>query len=53
MKARVEDNVIIEVLTPIPGFSVEQCFHPLLLEKAIDVPDDLQVGDTYIPDSGP
>lgn len=53
MKARVENNIIVEILRPIPGFSIEQCFHPLLLESVIDVPDDLQVGDTYIPNSEP
>lgn len=44
MKARLNGNKVIEILTPISGFAIEDCFHPLILVNCCDVADDVQVG---------
>jgi hypothetical protein len=44
MKARIVDNTIVEIITPIPGFSLEQCFHPDILAACIDIPEGASVG---------
>ena len=46
MKARIEDNIVVEIFRPIPGFSLQECYHPSILEGLIEV-GDLQVGDVY------
>lgn len=42
--ARIENNIIMEVLTPMAGFSVEQCFHPSLIAACEQVDDLAQYG---------
>ena len=49
MKARIIDGVVAEILVPVSGFTVEQCFHPDILAQCVDVPDSMQVGDVYPP----
>lgn len=41
--ARIEDNVVVEILTPVAGFSIEDCFHPDILAGCIAVADEVQV----------
>lgn len=48
MKARILDGKVIEILNPIAGFSIEECFHSSILSQCVDVPDDAQVGDDYV-----
>jgi len=48
MLARIIDGVIVEVLQPIAGFSIDQCFHPSVLAQCVDV-GDAQVGDPWPP----
>ena len=44
MKSRLIDNIIVEILQPIPGFKIEDCFHSGLLVQCVDTPDGGQVG---------
>jgi hypothetical protein len=44
MKARVSNDVIIEILVPVAGYAIEDCFHPDILAQCIDVAEDVQVG---------
>jgi hypothetical protein len=43
---RVHNNVVIEILEPVSGFSLEQCFHPSIFDTCSTVEDDVQVGWT-------
>lgn len=49
MKARIIDGKIAEILVPVAGFSVEECFHSSILAQCVDVADEAQVDDVYIP----
>lgn len=44
MKARIINGIVGEILTPIDGFSIEDCFHPQLIAMCVDVADEVQVG---------
>ncbi len=48
MKARLFDGKIVEILNPVAGFSIEECFHSSILSQCVDVADDAQVGDDYV-----
>jgi hypothetical protein len=41
--AKIVNNVVVEILKPIEGFALEDCFHPLILKDTVYVPDDVQV----------
>lgn len=49
MKAKIVNGKIAEILVPVNGFSVEDCFHPSVLAQCVDVADAAQVGDDYVP----
>lgn len=40
---RVVDQLVVEILTNIPGFSIEQCFHPDFLATCV-FDEDLELG---------
>jgi hypothetical protein len=42
--ARIIDGVVGDVIVPIEGFRIEECFHPDLLAQYITVADDVQSG---------
>lgn len=44
MKARILNGVVGEILMPIDGFAIEDCFHPQVLAMCVDVADEVQVG---------
>ena len=44
MLARIENDTVIEVLTPIGGFKVSECFHKDLIALCVDIPNHAQVG---------
>lgn len=44
MKAIFNGNKVTQILTPINGFELEDCFHKDILIKAIDVPDYVSAG---------
>ena len=49
MKARIQNNIVVEILVPIAGFRIEDCFHPDILAQCVDVTEGMQVGDAYPP----
>lgn len=49
MKARIQNNIVVEILVPVAGYRIEDCFHPDILAQCVDVTDGMQVGDTYPP----
>ena len=42
--AKIKDNTVIDVLTAITGFKIEDCFHPEILVGAVPVENDVQIG---------
>ena len=46
MKAILNENKVVQILTPINGFDLEDCFHKDLLKSAIEVPDYVSSGCT-------
>lgn len=41
--AKIVNNVVVEIFKPVEGFSLEDCFHPLILKDTVYIPDDVQV----------
>ena len=41
--ARIQNNKVVEILVPIAGFTIDQCFHPDILATCEQVEDDVQV----------
>lgn len=44
MYARVHNKVVSEILKPVEGFAIEDCFHYQVLAECIVVADDVQAG---------
>lgn len=42
--ARMNGNVVMEVLKPIDGFDIADCFHPDVLVGCVSCDDDVQPG---------
>lgn len=42
--ARIQNDTVVEIFQPVPGFTVEQCFHPSLIAMCEMVGDNVQVG---------
>jgi len=42
--AKINGNVVVEVLKPIDGFDITDCFHPDVLSGCVAVGDDVQQG---------
>jgi hypothetical protein len=49
MKARIQNGFVVEILTPVSGFTVDQCFHPDIIAQCVDVSEGMKVGDVYPP----
>lgn len=49
MKARIVDGVVVEILSPLPGFTIEQCFHPAVLAGCVDYEDGMVIGEPWPP----
>jgi hypothetical protein len=47
MRVRLFNQTVVEILNAVPGFSVEQCFHPDIIAASVDAPDEVQPGWTY------
>ena len=41
--ARIQNNVVVEILVPVEGFTIDQCFHPSVLAQCEEVADEVQV----------
>lgn len=46
--ARIVNGKIAEILNPIPGFTLSECFHPDILSQCKQVADEAQIGDDYV-----
>jgi hypothetical protein len=42
--ARITNGVVGDVIVPIQGFRIEECFHPDVLALYVTVADDVQAG---------
>jgi hypothetical protein len=42
--ARITDGIVGDVIVPIDGFRIEECFHPDLLAQYVAVDGDVQPG---------
>ena len=42
--ARITDGVVGDVIVPLEGFTIEECFHPDVLALYVTVADDVQPG---------
>lgn len=42
--ARITDGVVGDVIVPIEGFTIEECFHHDLLAQYVAVAEDVQPG---------
>ena len=49
MKARIQNNKVVEILVPIAGFTIDQCFHPDILAQCVDATEGMKAGDAYTP----
>lgn len=38
-----EENVVLEIYIPPEGFTINECFHPLIAEQFIQVPDNVDI----------
>jgi hypothetical protein len=44
MKARIVNDTVVEILTAIPGYLIEDCFHSSIIAQCEDVSEEVQVG---------
>jgi hypothetical protein len=49
MKARIQNGFVVEILTPVAGFTIDQCFHADIIAQCVDVSEGMKVGDVYPP----
>lgn len=42
--ARIQNNVVAEILVPVEGFTIDQCFHEGILAQCQQLEDEVQVG---------
>lgn len=47
MYARVIDNVAVEIFIPPDGVSINECFHPDVVEMFKEVPEDTVVNAVW------
>lgn len=47
--ARIFNGIVVEILTPIEGFALSECFHPSILAASVSVPDEVMPGDAWPP----
>ena len=40
--ARIQNSVVAEILVPVEGFTIDQCFHPEILAACEQVEDEVQ-----------
>ena len=42
--ARIQNNTVVEILQQVPGFTIDQCFHPSLIAMCEMVSDSVRPG---------
>ncbi len=50
--ARLQDNKVVEIIQPIPGFVLGQCYHPDLVKAMVGCGDEVQHGWIYDSETG-
>jgi len=45
MKARIQNGIVVEFLSAIPGHSIEECFHPSILAGCVDYVEGMLIGE--------
>jgi hypothetical protein len=53
MRVRIQNGIIVEILQPISGFAIEDCFHPDLLLNTVDTTSDVVIGSPWPPETQP
>lgn len=46
MRVRLINQTVVEILNAVPGFSVEQCFHPDIIAASVETPITVEPGWT-------
>lgn len=46
--ARVNGTDVVEICTPVAGFSIDQCFHPDIVAQLVPCADNVTVEWTYV-----
>ncbi len=46
MRVRLVNQTVVEILNAVPGFSVEQCFHPDIIAASVETPITVEPGWT-------
>ncbi len=46
MRVRLVNQTVVEILNAVPGFSVEQCFHPNIITASVETPITVEPGWT-------
>lgn len=46
MRVRLINQTVVEILNAVPGFSVEQCFHPDIIAASVETPISVEPGWT-------
>lgn len=41
--ARIQENLVTEFLTPVPGHTLVECFHPGVLAQCAEVRDEVEL----------
>ena len=41
---RVQNNVVVEIMVPVKGFTLEECFHPDIIAMCETVDDTVELG---------
>ena len=44
MRVRLVNQTVVEILNAVPGFSVEQCFHPQIIAASVETPITVEPG---------
>lgn len=45
MKARIENGVVVEFLSPIGNHPIEECFHPSILAQCVPYVEGMVIGE--------
>jgi len=45
--ARIENNFVTEICFPIPGFTIDQCYHQNIVSKLVECAEEVEVGWSY------
>jgi hypothetical protein len=41
---RIVNNAVVEIINPVPGFAITDCFVPEIVATLVPISDDVQAG---------